>query len=254
MKICVQKLLFICFFFFLASCSNYNKIPYFQDLDHSKISNTVINNYAPIKIQPGDLLGITISGNKEGMAAFNINEPPPTSPLFGYRVNSDGEIKLPLIGTVKAAELTTEELKAKLLVSLAEWVKGGDIEVRIINFKISVIGDVLRPNEYIVQNDRINILQALALAGDLNITAKRENLLLIREENGTRHYYPVNLTSKKLFALPYYYLQNNDVLVVEPDRKKYDQVDTKGYRDATLVLSALSVLGLLVSAVLATRK
>ena len=254
MKICVQKILFIFLVFSLASCSEYSKISYFQDLDHSKVSNGVISNYSPIKIQAGDLLGINVTGNKESVAIFNQVDGSSTNPMYGYRVNPAGEIKMPVIGVVKVAELTTDELKAKLTTSLIDYVKGVDVDVRILNFKISVLGDVLRPNEYVVQNDHINVLQALTLAGDLNITAKRDNILLIREQGGSRHIYPINLNSKKLFELPYYYLQNNDVIYVEPDQKKSDQVDTKGYRTATLALSALSILAVVFSVILVNRK
>jgi polysaccharide biosynthesis/export protein len=253
MKTNLPKVLLIFVLLFLAACGEYNKIPYFQDLDKTKTTNSLINNFTPLKIQPGDMLGINVTGNKESMASLTLFNDLPTSPLYGYKVNAAGEIKLPLINTVQVADLTTEEIKAKLITALSAYIGGVNVDVRIINLKISVLGDVARPNEYIIQNERINILQALALAGDLTITAKRENVLLYREENGSRHIYPVDLTSKKLFDLPYFYLKNNDILVVEPSSKKTDQVDTKGYRTATLALSAISVLSLIVSAVFLKR-
>jgi polysaccharide biosynthesis/export protein len=253
MKIRLVKILLIFVVLFSASCSEYNKIPYFQDLDHSKTSRSLITNYAPLKIHPGDLLGINVTGNKESMASVNLFADLPSSPLYGYRVNPAGEIKLPLVGNVQVAELTTEEAKAKLTTALSGYIGGVNVDVRIINLKIYVQGDVARPNEYVIQNERINILQALTLAGDLNITAKRENILLIREQDGTRYTYPVDLTSKKLFDLPYFYLQNNDVLYVEPNNKKSDQLETKGYRTASLVLSGISVLSLIFSAVFLNR-
>ena len=253
MKIRLPKILLIFVLLFLASCSEYSKIPYFQDLDHSKTTNSLITNYTPLKIHPGDLLGINVTGNKESMASLTLFSDLPSSPLYGYKVNPAGEIKLPLIGNVQVAELTTEETKAKLITALSAYIGGVNVDVRIINLKISVLGDVARPNEYTIQNERINILQALTLAGDLNITGKRDNILLIREQDGSRHIYPVDLTSKKLFDLPYFYLQNNDVLYVEPNNKKSDQLDTKGYRTASLVLSGISVLSLIFSALFLNR-
>jgi polysaccharide biosynthesis/export protein len=253
MKVRLPKALLILVLLFSASCSEYNKVPYFQDLDKTKTTNSLINNYAPIKIQAGDILGINVTGNRESMVSLTLFTDLPTSPLYGYKVSSTGEIKLPLINNVQVADLTTEEIKTKLTNALSAFIGGVNVDVRIINLKISVLGDVARPNEYTIQNEKINILQALALAGDLNITAKRENVLLMREENGARHIYPVDLTSKKLIDLPYYYLKNNDILVVEPSSKKTDQVDTKGYRTATLALSAISVLSLIVSALFLNR-
>ncbi len=253
MKIRLPNILLFFILFILASCSEYNKIPYFQDLDKTKTTSSLINNYTPLKIQPGDILGINVTGNRESMASLTLFTDLPSSPLYGYKVNSAGEIKLPIINTVQVADLTTEEIKTKLTAALSPYIGGLNVDVRLINLKISVLGDVARPNEYIIQNEKINILQALALAGDLNITAKRENILLMREENGARRIYPVDLTSKKLFDLPYFYLKNNDVLIVDPSSKKADQVDTKGYRNATLALSALSVLSLIVSALFLNR-
>ncbi|RZA01176.1 MAG: polysaccharide export protein [Sphingobacteriaceae bacterium] len=249
----MSKILLIFVLLFSASCSEYNKIPYFQDLDKTKTANSIINNYVPLKIQPGDVLGINVTGNRESMASLTLFTDLPSSPLYGYKVSSAGEIKLPLINTIQVADLTTEEIKAKLTTALSPYIGGLNVDVRIINLKIYVLGDVARPNEYTIQNEKINILQALALAGDLNITAKRENVILMREENGFKRTYPVDLTSKKVFDLPYFYLKNNDVLIVEPSSKKLDQVDTKGYRTATLALSAISVLSLIVSAVFLNR-
>ncbi len=252
MKICIQKLLLIALIFSLASCGTSNKIGYFRDLDHSKINNSVITNYSIAKIQPGDLLAINVIGNKESVAPFNPISDNPSVPGYGYRVNQAGEITIPIVGTVKAGGLTTDELRAKLLPLILPSIVTnnvtGDVSVRLMNFKISVLGDVARPNQYtITENEHINILEALALAGDLNVTAKRDNILLIREENGTKHTYPVNIASKKLLDLPYYYLQNNDIIVVDATQEKSDQADNKNYRTASLVLSALSVATVVVS-------
>lgn len=248
MKICIQKLLLITLIISLASCGTSNKIGYFRDLDHSKTNNSVISNYSVAKIQPGDMLSITVTGNKESVAPFNpVVDDNTATPISGYRVNQAGEITMPIIGVVKAAGLTTDELKAKLLPLILPDIKTGDVVVRLTNFKISVLGDVAKPDQYTIANEHINILEALALAGDLNVTAKRDDILLIREENGTRHAYPINLGTKKLYDLPYYYLQNNDILVVEPGREKADQADTRSYRTASLALSGLSVIAVLIS-------
>lgn len=248
MKICIQKLLLIALIFSLASCGTSNKIGYFRDLDHSKINNSVIANYSVTKIQPGDLLAINVTGNKESVAPYNPVIDNPSVPGYGYRVNQAGEVTVPIIGVVKAAGLTTDELKAKLLPLILPGIGTGDVSVRLINFKISVLGDVARPNQYTIsENEHINILEALALAGDLNVTAKRDDIILIREEGGVKHTYPINLGTKKLLDLPYYYLQNNDIIYVDATQQKADQVDNKSYRTASLVLSALSVAAVLVS-------
>ena len=116
----------------------------------------------------------------------------------------------------------------------------------MLNFKVSVMGDVLKPDVYKIQSERVTVTEALTMAGDLNITAKRKNILLIREIDGKREYVPIDITSAKLFTSPYYYLKNNDILYVQPDKTKYASVDG-GYRTVSLVLSALSIVAIVLS-------
>jgi polysaccharide export outer membrane protein len=265
----LKKVFFIALMFFNISCSTYQTIPYFQDLDHTKISQESIDNFSPLKIQAGDLLGINVTSlstnnefssgnarvngsNESGGGNGKVNIPLGTenttnNPVFGYRVNAAGEINLPYIGRIKVIGTTTDDLAAKLIPQLEQYLKQPIVNVRILNFKISVIGDVLRPDIFTVQNERITIIEALGLAGDLNITAKRKNVLLIREYDGKREYMPIDLTSKKIFTSPYYYLQNNDVIYVEPDRTKYAPLD-RGYRTFSLLLSSISAASVVFSA------
>jgi len=142
--------------------------------------------------------------------------------------------------------LTTTELQEKLNVMLLKYYNDPVVNVRILNFKVSVYGDVERPNVYSLQNERTTITQALSMAGDLNITAMRKTVILVREEDGKRQFIPIDLTSKKIFESPYYYVRNNDEIYVQPDRTKYATVD-RGYRTATLVLSGLSIIAIVLS-------
>lgn len=253
-------LLISCLFF--SSCSSYKRIPYFQNLDLKAPRKESISNYTPVTIQPNDILGIYISSlNPEASAVFNNNlsringdnadSSPnnPLNPIIGYLVDANGEIQLPLIGNVKVGGFTTAQIRNQLKKSSSKYLTDPSVNVRIINFKVSVLGDVLKPDVYPVQDERITILEALTLAGDLNITAKRKNVILIREQNGEREYIPIDLSSKSLFNSPYYYLKSNDVIYVEPDRTKYAPVDV-GYRNATLVISALSVIAIALSIIL----
>src|SRR5690606_9373199 len=112
------------------------------------------------------------------------------NPVMGYLVDHKGEIQLPLIGSMKAAGLTTSQLRVELRNKLLTYLKEPVVNIRIINFKVSVMGDVGKPGIYQVQNERITLPEAITLAGDLNITAKRKNVLLIRERDGKREYIP----------------------------------------------------------------
>jgi len=115
-----------------------------------------------------------------------------------------------------------------------------------LNFKISVLGDVNKPGNFQLQSEKITIPEALALAGDLNITALRKNVVLIREKDGERTFIPIDLTSDNFFKSPYYYLRNNDVLYVEPGKTKYAGVDNN-YRNVGIILSALSIIAIIIT-------
>jgi len=204
-------------------------------------------------------LGINVaSPNAEASSVYNTNinrvngnnlDASATNPVFGLRVNELGEIRLPNLGTVHVAGMTTDEIAKDLTGKLQDvYLKNPIINVRILNFKISVLGDVLRPDSYTIQNEHININEALSLAGDLNITAKRKNVLLVREENGQRQFFQIDLTSKNVFDSPYYYLHNNDVIYVDADKTKYDNT-ARSYKTNTLIISSsIAVLAILASA------
>jgi polysaccharide export outer membrane protein len=254
MKLSSTKFFLFFIVLFCFSCGSYKDVPYFQDLDHTKKSEELINNFSPLKIQPNDLIGFHVTSlNPEAASVFNSgqggNEGSSNNQVYGYRVDANGEIKLPLVNSMKVAGMTTDQVAQQLTTDLLPYLKSPIVNVRLLNFKISVMGDVLKPDSYTVQNEHININEALSLAGDLNITAKRKNILLIREQNGKRQYFPIDLTKKELFQQPYYYLQNNDVLYVEPDRSKYATVD-RGYRNTSLILSGFSAIAIVISALL----
>lgn len=239
----------------VSSCSSYQKIPYFQDLKQTDIESQNISNYTPPVVTPGDILAINVSSrNPESSAVFNYNlntvsgsaSVTSENPVIGYLVDDNGDIFLPYIGAVNVAGKNITEVRDGIGKKLTSLYKDPVVNIRIVNFKVSIMGDVQRPDVYTLQNERTTITQALSLAGDLNITAKRTNVLLIRNENGKRVFVRMNLTSKKLFESPYYYLKNNDEIYVEPDRTKYATVD-RGYRTATLLLSGLSIIAIVLS-------
>jgi polysaccharide export outer membrane protein len=240
---------------FLCSCSSYKKIPYFQDLSTTTATQEQVNNYSPLIIQPADILAVNVnSRNPESSNIFNYNlnrvngsnfDNSPGNPVTGYLVDADGNIQLPLIGSYKAAGLTTSQLGVKLRDKLVEYYKDPVVNVRMVNFKVAIFGDVQRPNVYTLQNERTTITQALSLAGDLNITALR-NIFLIREQDGKRMYIPIDLTSKKLFDSPYYYIKNNDEIFVQADKTKYAAVN-RNYPTWSLILSGLSIIAIVLS-------
>jgi len=245
-------LLLSCFAF---SCNTYKNIPYFQD--RKADSTNVIKNFSSLTIQPQDILGINVTSlNPDASAIFNTNQSRvngnnydinPINPINGYLVDANGNIKMPLVGTIKVSGLTTNQAEQKIYKKVAPDLKDATVTVRIMNFKITVLGDVEHPGVYPIANERVTIIDALGLAGDLNITAKRKNVLLIREIDGERKYFTIDLTSKNLFDSPYYYLKNNDALYIQPSKVKYNQVNRSGYETASLLLSALSIIAIVFS-------
>jgi polysaccharide export outer membrane protein len=243
----------------LNSCASYYKdVPYFQNLDRSHVSEETITNFTALKIQSGDILGIIVTSLNENNTNTNTEFNPSAKSTAGgqdngYRVDGDGDIHLPYVGGMKVAGLTTDDVAKNLSASLESYFKKPIVNVRILNFKISVFGDVLKPDVYTIQNQHINVNEALSLAGDLTITAKRKNVLLIREIGGKRQYVPIDLTRKEIFNSPYYYLKNNDIIYVEPDKTKYASVDGN-YRTTTLAISAISAAASIIVSILLLRK
>ncbi|WP_183572979.1 polysaccharide biosynthesis/export family protein [Mucilaginibacter sp. X5P1] len=222
-----------------SSCNSYKNIPYFQNVNRSNTVNEKIDNYSPLTIQKQDILGITVTSLNPD--AWKDDSVKPN----GYLVDMNGNIQLPLVGSMKAEGFTTNDLQQQIASKLATYLKEPSVNVRIMNFKISVIGDVAHPNVYQILNERVTVPEALGLAGDLNITGLRNNVLLIREVNGNRQYVNIDLTSADLFKSPYYYLKNNDVIYVQPDKTKSNSGD-RSYRTISLVLGALSLVATIV--------
>ena len=219
------KPFFILFAFALciSSCVSNKKIAYFQfdEIDQENVSNV----YKTV-FKPDDLLQITISSDDlAAVKPFNLpavafsaatNSVAGQAQQLSYLIDSKGEIDFPIFGKLKIGGLTREETIFLLMAKLApDYVKNPTINIRISNFKITVQGDVSNPGTFAIPNERVTILDAIGLAGDLNISGKRDNVLVIREEGNLKKEYRVNLLSKKTYTSPVFYLQQNDVVYVE---------------------------------------
>lgn len=218
----------------------------FDDIDTKNI-----NNDYQLHFKPDDMIQIIVSAeNLESVMPFNLSVvafQSTTGMAFGqpqqqaYLVDKNGYIEFPVLGSLKVGGLTRVEVIRLLREKLdPSYVKDPIINIFITNFKVTVQGDVLRPGTFTVPNERLSIFDALGLAGDLNISGNRENVLVIREENGTKNEYRVNLMSKKTLTSPVYYLQQNDVVYVEPNYAKAQ--DAAYTRNTGLFISLASVL------------
>jgi len=232
---------------FGQSCTSSKNIAYFANVSDTSYAAKAAKD---IPIQNNDLLSISISSlNPEASAIFNSNNTlsstaNPQSP--GYLVNSEGNIQLPILGTIKAAGLTKSQLKDNITNSILEKKLLIDpiVNIRQVNFRVTVLGEVGHPTVVNVPSEKISMLEALGMAGDLTIYGKRDNVLLIREENGKKQVRRINLTSKNFFLSPYYYLQPNDVIYVEPSKSKISTASLSKQWIPT-VISAISIIILL---------
>lgn len=234
-----------------SSCVNTQKAVYFNGIKDTSIRSTS-GEIEPV-IQKSDLLGIVVSSaSREANELYNApNGPTPTTTAggssigstVGYLVNSDGFIEFPQLGLIPAAGLTKKKLSAditKIFLDKQLLVKPS-VNISFLNYRVTVLGEVMRPTVITVANERISLLEAIGLAGDLTIYAKRDNVMVIREENGVRSVKRLNLNTKEIFTSPYYFLKTNDIVYVEPNASKVSSV-SRGTQLYPLIISALSFL------------
>lgn len=254
-----------------ASCSTTkdaskeaSPLGYFQNLKEA--GGALPDNVSDykIKIQPDDELIITItSSNPEATVIYNLPLGNPSvkgnisatqSPrLQTYIVDHKGMIQIPVLGEIKATGISTDELAAVIKNRVSEHVKDPFVRVEMINFTVNVMGEVRAPQRMVVGKERFTVLDALAAAGDLTEYGKRDNVLVIRTENGKSTYHRLNLTDSGVYSSPFFYLQQNDVVYVEPnkikvDNSKYNQFSAFKLSQISTVVGVASVIASLVIA------
>jgi polysaccharide export outer membrane protein len=235
--------------FLISSCGNTKRLTYFNDAGDSTYAVSQLQKRPEPTVQPGDILTITVNSlNSESNQLFNkgvLNGSQPSAGGGaggdGYLVNSDGSITFPVIGQIKLLGMTREEVRQKMVAEIGTFVKDPIVSVRFSNFKITVIGEVNKPSSFTVPSEKINIIEALGLAGDMTPYGKRNNVLLIREENGQRMLVRLDLNKKELLSSQYFYLKQNDVLYVEPVKYK-DPSNGRALKYVTTGLSIVSVV------------
>lgn len=222
----------VSFFVFLNtlwSCGQQKKIAYYQNIDSFKDVSKI--QYES-KIQPDDLLMIIVSApDPEAAIPFNLSAESvatPTTQSFTmsqrqhmlYLVDKDGKIEFPVLGAVDLMGKTKNEAANILKGKLVNYIRNPIVNIRVMNYKVSIQGEVTRPGIYPLASERITLIEALSLAGDLTIYGKRQNVLIIREVDGKKTIGRVDLTKSDFIDSPYYYLVQNDVVYVEPNDAK----------------------------------
>ena len=217
----IQRILGLSIFIFLfASCASKKDVVYFQDT--SDYETLVSDNSHTNKFKIDDVLSIHVSTlDPQVSLPFNLykgaEEGGIRAEQVNYIIDKNGEIDFPVIGAVKIAGLSPEETKTLLKEKLTPYLKDAIINIRLKNFTVTVLGEVNRPGTYPVLGEQITVLEALGLANDLTIKAKRDNVLIIRDFNGTKVSTRIDLTTKEALNSPVYYLTQNDVVYVEPN-------------------------------------
>lgn len=229
-----------------SSCASRKDLVYFQ-ADSTEL-HTYYELNAPT-LQPGDILAISVSAD-DVRATTPFNQISPynsngalqnTNPFIPtYAIDINGEIDFPKIGRIKLAGLTRIEAVNFLRNEVAKYIVDPGISLEVRNFKVTVLGEVRVPGSYPINNDRITILEAIGLAGDLTINGVRNNVLVIREQNGVKTEYRVDLTKRDALNSPVYYLAQNDVVYVEPNGAKIQS--SKYTQNTTIFVSVASVL------------
>ena len=248
----------------LYSCStSRTSLTYFENIDKIEHIAAQVDGYS-LKIEPNDELFITVTSLvPEATAAYNLpmSNPGLLSELNTttqmqqqtYIVDPSGFIDMPILGKVHVQGLTTIQLKDRLVKEISTEVEDPIVKVELVNFRVNVMGEVKTPCAINVKRERYSILDALSDAGDLTEYGERDNVLLIREENGAKTYHRINLNDASILSSPYFYLKQNDVVYVEPnsireDNSKYNQNNSYKVSVASAIVSACSVVASLVIA------
>jgi polysaccharide export outer membrane protein len=217
--------------FLFASCYNSKQLGYFQDLvDTSRVQGVQMYPYEPLRLQPDDQVQINISSiSPEASQFFNLLLPTSTTGVGTtgnqafqniYLIDQQGLISMPVLGDIKSAGLTTEELRLKIKGMLKDYLKDPVVTVRFSNFRVTVIGDVGHPTVVPVQGERINVLEALGAAGDMTVYGKRYNVKVVRRTGDELDVAHLNFNNSKAIQSPYFQLRQNDVVYVEPYKSK----------------------------------
>ena len=230
----------------LGSCAPRRDLVYFSNLANT-VSISDLQGQE-VRIRQNDIVSISMnSSSPESDLLFSNNKnvsADGTAKREGYRVNKEGMIHMPLIGDFRIEGMTIEKADSAIAAILNKQVKNPVVDVQIINFKITVIGEVNKPSSFLIPDEKVNVLEALGLAGDMTVYGKRERVLVIRSEGGGKTIRKLNLNNKEVLSSPYFYLKQNDIVYVEPDRSKaveYSQ-NTRLMPLITAAVSAVAVL------------
>ena len=235
-----------------GSCTSTRKVAYFQGVADADIERT-LSDYE-VRIMPNDILYITVSAlNPEAVQMFNsVNNTSPSVNaeslnVMSYLVDAEGNINFPIIGTVHVGRMTKTDVVKYIKQRVSDYVVDPTVNIRLLNYKVTVLGEVVRPGTFTIKDERISLPEALGLAGDMTIYGKRDNVLVCREQDGQKVFHRLDMTSPEVFSSEYFYLQQNDIVYVQPNKARagsssYNQNLSLGVSFLSLLVTIVAIL------------
>jgi len=257
-------LLFIPTIFLASACRIPKDVIYLENVSKADETSAIIESYEAHQqyityIQPDDILAITVNNSAAPEAALQFNLPTvsfatpneqkitSTPSLQTYLVDREGNINFPVLGRVKLGGMSKPDAIKYLEEEIGKIIANPIVTIQFMNYKIAVMGEVLEPGQFTLENERVSIFDALSLAKDMTINGKRTDVLVIRDNNGTIETHRLDLTSAEVFQSPYYYLQQNDIVYVTPNKARqknarYSQAEQMNITIISTVVSAVATL------------
>jgi polysaccharide biosynthesis/export protein len=231
----------------ISGCASKKNFIYFQDRGDVKV-----NNQSNLKLIENDIISINIFGcDEESLKIFNIPNVSNTSSNrgyfigsavnLGYTIDKNGEIDFPVIGTIKLEGLTLDQATNLIKSKVGKYLKDPKVNIQIQNFKITVLGDVKNPGTIHVPNEKITLIEALGIVGDLNISGVRKNIIVLRDEKSIKKEYIVDITNKQFLNSPVYYLRQNDIIYVEANKAKINSSNVSGSASIIVAIASLII-------------
>ncbi|MEC5166448.1 polysaccharide export outer membrane protein [Flavobacterium sp. PL11] len=258
----MKKIIFFLITIFLFSCTPKKDVVYYQNIDN--LPPQAYSNSYEIQIQPDDLLSIIVFAEDPeiaspfNLATTNLQKSIKSGQSGGqgamqlYLVDADGNIEFPVLGKIKVSDLSRTDVLNMFRSKIAVYIKNPIVNIRIANFKVAIQGEVKSAGVYNIESERITLIEALSMAGDLTIYGKRDNILIIREINGVKSFNRVDITKGDFINSPFYYLAQNDVVYVEPNKNKVRAAAVNP--NTTLIFSVTSILITIVSLIITITK
>ena len=239
---------------FLTSCANPREVVYFANIDSAKYTQIPKTEFKEPLIQSDDILAISVQSL--GVDAFTAPQGTtsalgtPTvsnSQVNGFLVNKAGNVEIPMLGIIKLAGLSTSEAIEIIRNKATNFYKDPTVQVRFANYKITVLGEVVKPATYTVPSEKVTILDAIAMAGDLTVYGKRNNIMLMRDNGDKKDIIRLDLNSSSLINSPYFYLKQNDVIYIEPTKAKSSVNNTPTRQLITVSIAIVTLIVTLIT-------